>query len=116
MGREQMPVGVAIARNSETRASSACAERRRMNFKRGDTSLRIFVASICTLILIPGDTLAYVSSSPQASASSATTQSAKISAEQLDSLVAPIALYPDPLLAQTLAAATYPLEIIQLQQ
>src|SRR4029434_11009009 len=40
----------------------------------------------------------------------------KIPAEQLDSLVAPIALYPDPLLAQTLAASTYPLEIVQLQQ
>src|SRR5256886_1013521 len=34
----------------------------------------------------------------------------------LDSLVAPIALYPDQLLAQTLAASTYPLEIVQLQQ
>src|SRR6185369_10778417 len=34
----------------------------------------------------------------------------------LESLVAPIALYPDPLLAQTLAASTYPLEIVQLQQ
>src|SRR5207249_11512585 len=33
-----------------------------------------------------------------------------------DLLVAPIALYPDPLLAQTLAASTYPLELIQLQQ
>lgn len=40
----------------------------------------------------------------------------KISAEQLESLVAPIALYPDALLAQTLVASTYPLEIIQLQQ
>ena len=40
----------------------------------------------------------------------------KLPPEQLDSLVAPIALYPDPLLAQTLAASTYPLEIIQLQQ
>ena len=39
-----------------------------------------------------------------------------IAAEQLDSLVAPIALYPDPLLAQVLAASTYPLELIQLQQ
>jgi hypothetical protein len=29
---------------------------------------------------------------------------------------APIALYPDPLLSQTLVASTYPLEIIQLQQ
>ncbi len=36
--------------------------------------------------------------------------------DQLDSLVAPIALYPDALLAQTLVASTYPLEIIQLQQ
>jgi uncharacterized protein DUF3300 len=41
---------------------------------------------------------------------------AKIPPDQLDSLVAPIALYPDPLLAQTLAASTYPLEIVQLQQ
>ena len=41
---------------------------------------------------------------------------AKIPPEQLESLVAPIALYPDALLAQTLVASTYPLEIIQLQQ
>ena len=40
----------------------------------------------------------------------------KLSNDQLDSLVAPVALYPDPLLAQTLAASTYPLEVIQLQQ
>ncbi len=41
---------------------------------------------------------------------------ATIPPEELDSLVAPIALYPDPLLAQVLVASTYPLEIIQLQQ
>ncbi len=40
----------------------------------------------------------------------------KLPNDQLDSLVAPVALYPDPLLAQTLAASTYPLEVIQLQQ
>jgi hypothetical protein len=40
----------------------------------------------------------------------------KIPGDQLDSLVAPIALYPDPMLAQALAASTYPLELIQLQQ
>src|SRR6185369_780757 len=43
-------------------------------------------------------------------------QAVKIPAEQLDALVAPIALYPDNLLAQTLAASTYPLELVQLQQ
>lgn len=39
-----------------------------------------------------------------------------LSPQQLDNLVAPIALYPDPLLAQVLAASTYPLEIVEVQQ
>jgi len=33
--------------------------------------------------------------------------------EEVDQMVAPIALYPDSLLAQVLAASTYPLEIVQ---
>jgi len=33
--------------------------------------------------------------------------------EELDQLVAPIALHPDPLLAQILMASTYPLEVVQ---
>jgi uncharacterized membrane protein YgcG len=33
--------------------------------------------------------------------------------EEIDQVVAPIALYPDNLLAQVLAASTYPLEIVQ---
>src|SRR2546423_1536734 len=45
-----------------------------------------------------------------------TEQAPQLASGELDSLVAPIALYPDPLLAQTLAASTYPLEVIQLQQ
>ena len=39
-----------------------------------------------------------------------------MSSDQLSNLVAPIALYPDPLLGQVLAASTYPLEIVQAQQ
>src|SRR5437660_3111443 len=45
-----------------------------------------------------------------------TEEAPKLASGELDSLVAPIALFPDPLLAQTLAASTYPLEVIQLQQ
>jgi hypothetical protein len=33
--------------------------------------------------------------------------------EELDQLLAPIALYPDPLLAQIFMASTYPLEVVQ---
>jgi hypothetical protein len=39
-----------------------------------------------------------------------------LSPEQLDNLVAPVALYPDQLLSQVLAASTYPLEIVEAQQ
>ena len=35
------------------------------------------------------------------------------SQEELDQLVAPIALYPDALLAQILMASTYPLEVVE---
>jgi hypothetical protein len=37
-------------------------------------------------------------------------------AEQLDQLLAPIALYPDALLAQMLMAATYPLDIVKARR
>ena len=53
---------------------------------------------------------------PTVSPTPASSPEAKIPAEQLDALVAPIALYPDPLLSQTLVASTYPLELILLQQ
>ena len=39
-----------------------------------------------------------------------------MSAAQLDNLVAPIALYPDPLLSQVLVASTYPLEVVEAYQ
>jgi len=39
-----------------------------------------------------------------------------MAANQLDGLVAPIALYPDPLLSQILVAATYPLELVEANQ
>jgi hypothetical protein len=69
---------------------------------------------------LPCNVLLYaMQQKPQANAASQaspTSQDSKLPNDQLDSLVAPIALYPDPLLAQTLVACTYPLEIVQLQQ
>jgi hypothetical protein len=43
-------------------------------------------------------------------------QSQTFAPQQLDNLVAPIALYPDPLLGQVLAATTYPVELVEAQQ
>ena len=84
------------------------------NFVRG---LRCqLTAAVCSMLLIPGE---LSSAGPDLAAqqgSAPEEQVPKIPNDQLDSLVAPIALYPDPLLAQVLAASTYPLEIMQLQQ
>jgi hypothetical protein len=46
-------------------------------------------------------------------ATGACAQAAAPPAPEMEQLVAPIALYPDPLVAQILAAATYPSEVVQ---
>ena len=73
------------------------------------------VAVLCVLSLAPGDAAVYAQQAQQ-QAAPAEQPPPKIPNDQLDSLVAPIALYPDPLLSQVLVASTYPLEIIQLEQ
>jgi hypothetical protein len=80
-----------------------------------DLTLRGAFALVCAAMLVPGNATLMAQEKPSP-AGTAPETAAKLPPEQLDSLVAPIALYPDPLLAQTLAASTYPLEIIQLQQ
>src|SRR5262245_53969819 len=101
-----------------------------------NSTFRALLAMLCVVVLIASDTLAQSQNpaptsptTPPAAAQPSPSggqaqqgggeqkgEQAKIPADQLDSLVAPIALYPDPLLAQVLAASTYPLEIMQLQQ
>lgn len=79
-------------------------------------SFRYSLVIICTMAILPGDALSGMPSPLPAQTTSPQAQAAKIPVDQLNSLVAPIALYPDKLLAQTLVASTYPLELIQLQQ
>src|SRR6059036_1487704 len=79
----------------------------------------------CTLIhgviavvalALSSTTLAQQAQSQEITTTTNDQETIKVSPDELNSLVAPIALYPDSLLAQTLAASTYPLEVIQLQQ
>ena len=76
---------------------------------------RAFLAVFCSVILVSGPMPA-LQASASTQAATAQQPASRIPNDQLDSLVAPIALFPDPLLAQTLAASTYPLELIQLHQ
>jgi hypothetical protein len=74
------------------------------------------IAVTCSVLLITGSVPPPAQARSGQQAAAPDEAAPKIPNDQLDSLVAPIALYPDPLLAQVLAASTYPLEVIQLQQ
>jgi Protein of unknown function (DUF3300) len=86
---------------------------------RSDISSRAsrgLVAIVCAALLAPGEAVLFAQAPPPAATPPAAEAEPKLPPEQLDALVAPIALYPDELLGQVLVASTYPLEIVQLQQ
>jgi hypothetical protein len=71
---------------------------------------RVLASGLILNATFPFDVLAQATPPPMAVAQPATGQS--FNAEQLDALLAPIALYPDELLAQVLIATTFPLEVV----
>src|SRR5207342_1673062 len=80
-------------------------------------SLRSMIASALCLTLAMPVSAQLPPASPTGSASAAAPSAAKsFSQQELDQLLAPIALYPDPLLAQVLMASTYPLEIVSAER
>ena len=82
--------------------------------------MRSVLAVFCA-VLLPCATIAQdapypqAAQPPQAAPDQQQQNTPLLSPQQLDNLVAPVALYPDPLLAQVLAASTYPLELVEAQ-
>jgi hypothetical protein len=65
----------------------------------------------CALLALAAVAAAQQPAAPAAPAAAG--DSGELSSEQLEQLLAPIALYPDDLLSQILMACSYPLEIVQ---
>ena len=65
------------------------------------------------LMLAVSPTLAQQAPSSAAAGATVSPTAKTFSQQDLDRLLAPIALYPDPLLAQVLMASTYPLEVVE---
>ncbi|HYX20020.1 MAG TPA: DUF3300 domain-containing protein, partial [Thermoanaerobaculia bacterium] len=74
------------------------------------------VATLASLLASPYALALTLQDSQQPAGSSSGDESPKLPMDQLESLVAPIALFPDPLLAQMLVASTYPLDVVAAQQ
>jgi hypothetical protein len=75
-------------------------------------SLRAIRMSVLALLILVPIRAAAQSPSP----SPETSDQQLLNAKELEALVAPIALYPDTLLAQVLIAATYPLEVVRAER
>src|SRR6266404_1055911 len=71
------------------------------------------MASALSWALIVGLSACEVVAQDAAPTPPSAVQQAPVTAKTLQQLVAPIALYPDELVAQVLAAATYPTEIVE---
>src|SRR5882762_10404392 len=74
--------------------------------------IRSLVIALAILLAVPPFPLPRAQQAPPAEGE-ATTDAPPFKPEELEQIVAPIALYPDALVAQTLMASTYPLEVIQ---
>jgi uncharacterized protein DUF3300 len=72
----------------------------------------VLMSFLLVLTVIPADASAQASSPTAPVPASQGEEYAPLTPEELDGLVAPIALYPDALVAQVLGAATFPYEIV----
>jgi hypothetical protein len=83
------------------------------------TRIRV-LAVLCAVLLIAPSRYSLAQQQPsiqhQSSVGQQHSSAGVLSPGQLDSLVAPLALYPDPILSQVLVASTYPLEIVQAER
>ncbi|QDP21379.2 DUF3300 domain-containing protein [Bradyrhizobium cosmicum] len=83
-------------------------------FRCGKTTLMALALMLALPVAAPAQTAAPASPGTQAQSVTPPAPTAELlKPAQLEALVAPIALYPDELLANVLAASTYPLEVVQ---
>jgi Protein of unknown function (DUF3300) len=84
-----------------------------MKMKNEINTFRRLALCAAPLILICSAAVAPARAQDAVAAQTQTPTDQQLSEGQIEQLVAPIALYPDPLLSQVLMASTYPLEVIE---
>ena len=86
----------------------------RFSWVRLGKQISVFVISLGMLfVTLPQDLSAYQDAQPPAQSQSRAPPYTQQTPEQIQQLVAPIALYPDSLVAQILAASTFPEQVVQ---
>src|SRR5262245_853600 len=76
-------------------------------------AVRAIWSILATLLIVGSAVPAEQAAAPAQSQAQTPAQAQPFKPEELEQIVAPIALYPDSLLAQVFMASTYPLEIVQ---
>jgi hypothetical protein len=87
-----------------------------MSSRWNGTAIQRAVAATCVLLIALPASFAQAPAGPSVETPDTQPAAPLLSPDELNNLVAPVALYPDPLLSQVLAASTYPLEVVEAQQ
>jgi hypothetical protein len=74
---------------------------------------KALLAALPLVLALAAPTVALAQASPPPAAAPSAAAAKSFSQQDLDQILAPIALYPDALVAQILMASTYPLEVVE---
>src|SRR5580700_2369936 len=91
-------------------------DERRQTMKRSTLRSMFRTVAASAILFVPVGTILAQDAPLAAPAEQQAAPRSALTPQQLDNLVAPLALYPDPWLSQVLVAATYPLEVVQANQ
>jgi hypothetical protein len=75
--------------------------------------MRLKIGLVSLVLLCALHNSAFAQTAPPPAQPASTPAEQLLNGQQLDALVAPVALYPDTLLSQILIASTYPLEVVE---
>src|SRR5690349_19479297 len=84
-----------------------------MKNQRGRSGYRICCSLLASIFLLLSASAQTATNAPAAESVPPPSAPPKLSSAELEKLLMPIALYPDPLLATLLPASVYPLEIVK---
>ncbi|MBI2739228.1 MAG: DUF3300 domain-containing protein [Rhodospirillales bacterium] len=100
-------------RNAMVLAAATVAGAGLVGMRNGGRAVAQTVPPSSPVTTVPSSSVPTSDATTSTGAPSPASSAQPFTAAQLDQMMAPIALYPDPLLAQMLMAATYPLEVVE---
>jgi hypothetical protein len=93
-------------------SANKCLDAKSRRWRRRMSRRFVRLVTCCLILHASSPSMVWGQATPQPGVARAGATAQTFNTEQLDALLAPIALYPDPLLTQILMASTFPLQMV----